>query len=122
MRFKQIWGSASLSCLALCAATLLSACGGGGGSSSSTQVRLLNASVGYSSLDLSVNSAATNTGVAYGSVGSYASVDTSATSTQILTSGVGATVANLTPTLAADSHYTIIAYGWGGYKTGLLQV
>jgi hypothetical protein len=123
MRFKQIWGSASLSCLALCAATLLSACGGSGGSSgSSTQVRLLNASVGYSSLDLSVNSAATNTGVAYGSVGSYASVDTSATSTQILTSGVGATVANLTPTLAADSHYTIIAYGWGGaVRNSLLQ-
>jgi len=121
MRFKQIWGS-GLSCLALSAVTLLSACGGGSGSSSNTQVRLLNASVGYSSLDLAVNSTTLNTGVAYGNVGSYASVDTSATSTQIQTTGVGATVANLTPTLAADSHYTLIAYGWGGaVRNSLLQ-
>ena len=119
MRIKQ-W---ALSLVVLGSGALLAACGGGSGSDSGgTQVRLLNASVGYSSLDLSVNSAATNTGVAYGTAGSYASIDTSATNSQILSSGVGATVANLTPTLSADSHYTIIAYGWGGaVRSSLLQ-
>lgn len=121
MRFKS-WAP-GLMTVTLACATLLSACGGGGGSSdSTTNVRLLNASVGYSSLDLAVDSKTVNSNVAYGSAGSYASVNTGATASQVQTSGVGSTVASATPTLTAGSSYTMIAYGWSGaVRTTLLQ-
>ena len=46
--------------------SLLAACGGGSSGSKTAQLRLLNASVGYPSLDLSVNSTVQNAAVAYG--------------------------------------------------------
>ncbi|MBB4846027.1 hypothetical protein HNP55_004581 [Paucibacter oligotrophus] len=111
--------------LTLASAALLSACGGGGGSSK-TNVRLLNASVGFSSLDLAHNasgdSSNINAKIAYGAVGSYGSVDTGSTAMQVQNSVNGSAVTNLTPTLAGDSNYTVIAYGWSGaVKTTLLQ-
>ncbi|ALT78917.1 DUF4397 domain-containing protein [Paucibacter sp. KCTC 42545] len=116
MRFKP-WALG----LTLAGAALLSACGGGG-SSSSTNVRLLNASVSYSALDLSVNSKSLNAKVAYGGVGAYGSVDTGSTASQVLDSSNGSAVVSLTPTLAGNSNYTIIAYGWAGaVRTTLLQ-
>jgi len=108
--------------LTLAGATLLTACGGSKSSSSNTNVRLLNASVGYASLDLTVNNTAINSNVAYGSVGAYSSISTGATSSLVQASGVGSTVAALTPTLTGSSNYTMIAYGWGGtVRTSLLQ-
>lgn len=109
--------------LSLAGATLLSACGGGGsGSGDSANIRLLNATNSYSSLDLSVNDTTVNSGVAYAAVGSYASVGTSNTASQIQTTGVGTSVATTTPTLAKGSNYTMIAYGWSGAaKTALLE-
>ncbi len=108
--------------LMLAATLLLSACGGGSSDSKTTQLRLLNASAAYSALDLSVNSSALNSNIAYGSVGAYGSVSTDATASEVQTSGVGAVVASLTPTLSAGSNYTLIAYGWSGaVHTSLLQ-
>ncbi|MDT9001626.1 DUF4397 domain-containing protein [Paucibacter sp. APW11] len=109
--------------LAIASGALLSACGSGGGSSSAnTNVRLLNASVGYASLDMTVDSKSVNSAVAYGSVGSYASISTSATATQVLATGAGTTLTSSTPTLAGDSNYAVIAYGWqGAVRTQLLQ-
>lgn len=117
MRFKSLALGA-----ALCSAALLVACGGGGGSDSSTNVRLLNASSGYSALDLAVDSKTVNSNVGYATAGSYASVSTSATASQVQASGVGTTVAATTPTLTGGSSYTMIAYGWSGaVRTTLLQ-
>jgi len=117
MRFKT-WALG----LAMAGVSLLSACGGGSSSGSDTSLRLLNASSGYGSLDLTVNSVSVNSNVAYANAGSYASVSTSATSSQVLASGVGTTVANTTPSLASGSHYSLIAYGWAGaLHTTLLQ-
>lgn len=108
--------------LTLAAGTLLAACGGGGDSDSNAQIRLLNASSGYSSLDLSIDSATANANVAYASAGSYASIATSGATAAVQTSGVGTTVISTTPSLTAGSNYTLIAYGWaGGMRTGLLQ-
>lgn len=107
--------------LSLACVGLLSACGGGGGSSNSN-IRLLNATSNYSTLALTVNDISVNSGVAYAALGAYTNVSTSATVSQVQTSGVGTTVASLTPTLAKDSNYTLIAYGWAGaVHTSLLQ-
>lgn len=116
MRFKTwAWG------LSVAAAALLAACGGGG-DSSTAQMRLLNASIGYAALDMSVDSTTVNSAVAYGAVGSYADVKTSATGTEIQSNSVGSTLASSTPTLAAGSHYAMIAYGSAGsLQTTLLQ-
>ena len=116
MRFKTwAWG------LSVAAAALLAACGGGG-DSSTAQMRLLNASIGYAALDMSVDSTTVNSAVAYAGVGSYADVKTSATGTEIQSNSVGSTLASSTPTLAAGSHYAMIAYGSAGsLQTTLLQ-
>lgn len=115
MRFRQ-WAAAA----AVIGSALLTACGGGGSSSSNADVRLVNASAGFATLDLTVNSASINTGVTFGSAGNYASVSTSATSSQILSNG--ATVKSTTPTLAGGYKYSLIAYGWAGnVNTTLLQ-
>ncbi|OWQ85097.1 hypothetical protein CDN99_23105 [Roseateles aquatilis] len=116
MRFKTwAWG------LSLATVALLTACGGGS-SSKTAQMRLVNASIGYSSLDMAVNSATVTTGVAYAKAGAYASVDTSATGTEVQNSTIGSTLASTTPTLAQGSHYALIAYGAAGsVRTTLLQ-
>eukprot|EP01137_Pigoraptor_chileana_P019347 Opistho-2@80252 len=71
MRFKSLALGA-----ALASAALLSACGGGGSDDSKANIRLLNATRSYSSLDLSVDDSSVNSNVTYASVGSYGSVDT----------------------------------------------
>jgi len=107
--------------LTLASAALLSACGSGG-SGDNTSVRLLNASVGYANLDLSVNSTTINSKVAYGTVGSYGSVSTGATASQLLDSVNGSSLLSWTPTLTGNSNATIIAYGAAGsIKQTLLQ-
>mgnify|MGYP003353074679 FL=1 len=116
MRFKTwAWG------LSLASAALLSACGSGD-DDNTTQMRLLNASVGYSALGMEVDDVTINSSIAYANVGSYGSVDVAETGTEVISSGVGTTLASSTPSLAKDSHYTLIAYGWAGsLKTTLLQ-
>ena len=94
MRFKTwAWG------LSLATMALLTACGGGS-SSKTAQMRLLNASIGYSALDMSVDSTTVNSAVAYASVGSYADVKTDATGTEVQSNSVGSTLSSSPPTLA----------------------
>lgn len=109
--------------VALVGSCVLAACGGGGGgSSSNAQMRLINASVGYSSLDFTIGTTKANTAVAYATAGSYSDVNTGATDSQVLTSVTGTTLASLKPTLTGGSKYSVIAYGWSGaLKTTLLQ-
>jgi hypothetical protein len=94
---------------------MLAGCGSGGGGSA--QIRLLNASVGYSSLDLQVNNTSVTSGhVAYGAVSDYTSVSDGSQST-ILVDTSTPTPTNLlttTRTLTKDGKYTVIAYGYSG--------
>lgn len=109
--------------VALVGSSLLAACGGGGGGSSSSnaQMRLVNASVGYTSLDLTIGETKTNTGVAYASAGTYADIS-GGTAALVQAPVTGTTLASLTPTLTGGSKYSVIAYGWSGaLKTTLLQ-
>lgn len=108
--------------LSLSATAFLTACGGGGGGDSNTQVRLLNATRSYAQLDLSVNDKTINSKVAYASAGEYASVDTNATATRVLTSDTGTSISATTPTLTGGSNYTYITYGFAGsVRTSLLE-
>jgi len=116
MRFLK-WAAASA---AVATVALLTACGGSGGSTTKADMRLINASVGYASLDMSVNNASVSTGVAYGAAGSYTSVDTTLSGTQVISGGT--TVIQTTPSLAGDAKYSLIAYGWpNAMRTALLQ-
>ncbi|MBV8033635.1 DUF4397 domain-containing protein [Roseateles sp.] len=121
MRFTP-WATRLVLTLSLSATAFLTACGGGGGSSSSTQIRLLNATQSYANLDLVVSDKTINSKVAQATTGSYGGVDTANAPIQVQTSDVGNSVAALAPTLAGNSNYTLIAYGFAGsVRTSLLQ-
>ncbi|MBB3194984.1 DUF4397 domain-containing protein [Roseateles terrae] len=119
MRFKTwAWG------LSVASMALLTACGGGGGDGGNADVRLLNASIGYSALDMAVGTdqKVVNSAVAYAKAGSYASVSTSDSGTYIQNSTVGSTLSSTTPTLSSGTKYTLIAYGTtSAVRTTLLQ-
>lgn len=122
MRFTP-WATRLVLTLSLSATAALTACGGGddddGGGNA--QVRLLNATRSFSTLNLKVNDKDINTNVAYASVGEYASVDINATSSNV-TNSVGTSISATTPTLAGGSNYTYITYGFAGaVRTTLLQ-
>lgn len=119
MRFTR-WASA----IAMIGTLALSACGGSGESNDgNTNVRLLNASVGYASLDLKVNDTKVNTGVGFGTVANYASISTGSNTTELLIGGTTTLLA--TPALSSlvkDGHYTLIAFGnTGAMATRLLN-
>ncbi len=102
-------------------AALLGGCGGNS-SSGSAQLRLLNASVGYPSLDMAVNGTVQNSAVAYGTAGNYVGVSTDAITTSVAIAGSGTSLSTASRTLGKDVHYTQVAYGWQGQiKTALIQ-
>lgn len=101
----------------------LSACGGSKESSNGTgSLRLLNATSGYASLDLAVDTAAVNTGLAYGAVGSYGGANSSGATTVVSSTGSTAALSSVSRSLAKDGHFTLVAYGSSGaLKTFVLQ-
>ncbi len=128
MRTEMQWGRRGVAGVA--AALLLglglaglSACGGSKSSSSgSGNVRLLNATSGYASLDLAVDAAAVNTGLAFGAVGSYASANSNGAATVISSTGSTAALSSVSRSLAKDGHFTLVAYGSSGaLKTFVLS-
>ena len=92
---------------------LVSGCGGGGSGGSNADIRLINASVGYSTLDLTVNGNAVGTGVAYGAASNYSNQNVNNTTATIANNGT--TV--LAPTMSSvscPSRCSLVAYGWNG--------
>lgn len=121
MRFTP-WATRLVLTLSLSATAFLTACGGGGKGGSTAQVRLLNATQSYAQLDLTVNDKTINSKVGYATVGDYGGVDTSNTATRVLESTVGTSVSATTPTLAGNTNYTFISYGFAGaIRTSLLE-
>jgi Domain of unknown function (DUF4397) len=106
-------------------AALLSACGGGddNNNSGNVKVRLLNASVGYSSLDL-VETDATgklNSAVTFGNLGSYADLGTGTKGLQVRATGNDTNlVSPSTASLIKDRSLTVIAWGQSGSAAALV--
>jgi hypothetical protein len=120
--FSKLFGrGAALLAALLIPLALLSACGGSSSSDSSAKIRLINASMAYSSgLDLVVSDTKLASSISYGNASSYA--DASASSITTLVQSGGSTITSLSPTLSADKHYSLIAYGWAGnMKSTILQ-
>ncbi|MBX5459903.1 MAG: DUF4397 domain-containing protein [Steroidobacteraceae bacterium] len=102
---------------------LLSACDGGGGDSPAAQVRLLNVSSGYDSLDMYVNNDNDDAdsdqlqvqAVAFGALSDYASLDPDTYSLKFRRNGVSSTLRTLSgQQLAEDTHATYVASGSSG--------
>lgn len=83
----------------------------------SAQIRLLNASRGYSSLDLYTNNGSTGTdtqqfsGVTLGSISDYAAVKADTYALKFRKSGTSGDLLTSSATLAEETHTTYVAYG-----------
>jgi len=116
--------SSVLISLVLLAAATLSGCGGsGGGDGKKAQIRLLNVSTGYQSLDVYTNNenndddddASRLSAVGYGTVSDYSKFDSDTYSVKFKRAGVSATLLTLSgQKLTDESHYTYVAYGSSG--------
>ena len=111
--------------LAALTALSLSGCDSGGGSGR-TQVRLMNASPGYTSLDLYANATDDDTdrqsiaAVAYDTVSSYTELESGTYNVKFKRSGFTSTLQTASgKQLADDTHHTFVAFGSTGHFSSL---
>jgi hypothetical protein len=110
--------------LAMAGAVALAGCGGNSNDDGSAQVRLLNATngypsttAGYAALDLYLDGTlqTSNSGLAYGGVGSYTGVSsTDSRVTAIMSGGQTTALSSSSRSFVKDVSYTLVAYGWAG--------
>ncbi len=112
---------AVLAILVFSSAMGLSGCDSGGGSGH-TQVRLLNASPAYTSLDLYANKTDDDTdqqraaGVEYDTVSGYTQLDSGTYNVKFKRSGATSTLQTASSQqLADDTHHTFVAFGTTGH-------
>lgn len=113
------------SILIVWSAVALSGCDDGGGSGR-TNVRLVNVSPGYTSLDLYANSADDDTdkqrvaGVAYQTVSGYTELGSGTYSVKFKRSGLTSTLLTVSGRqLADDTHHTYVAFGSTGHFSSI---
>ena len=111
--------------LAALSALLLSGCDDGGGSGH-TNLRLVNVSPGYDSLDLYANTADDDTdrqrvaGVTYQTVSSYTQLESGTYNVKFKRSGVTSTLLTVSGrAFADDTHHTFVAFGSAGHFASL---
>ena len=97
-----------------CAATATALVGCGGGLVNGGNVRLVNATSAFATLDLLDGSTKISTGVATNTAGGYAEIDKGSHSFNIADDATGVTDATLSGSVSKDAHYTIVAYTTGG--------
>jgi hypothetical protein len=123
MRSSSIFRSGCV----LLAIAVLGGCGGGGGSDSKkAQIRLLNVSPGYTSLDLYVNNGDSDTdvlkasGVALEAITDYVKLDSDTYTIKFKRNGVTSTLLTASgQQLTDESHNTYVAYGSNGHFAAL---
>ena len=108
--------------VALVATVALAACGGSSGSSGdTTSLRLVNATLTHSSLDLLVNGSAAISGTTSDTASAYVTPGSGAATLQLNDSSTGTALSTTIPTLSGNAHYAMLAYESGGtLKTALL--
>jgi hypothetical protein len=106
----RLWKFAPLAIAMFTLATLFVTTGCG---SSGARVRLMNAFVGQSSLDVLINSKSVATGVIYGAASGYASVSSGSPNLQIENTGTNNVLVNQSISIASGSDNTILATGSG---------
>ena len=106
----------------LLAGILLNGCGNSGGSA---DIRVLNVSVDYSTVDLYLDNGATNTptitGTTYGTLTPYKGVSAGAYTVEFTNNGVQSSLKSLSENLAARTSKTYVSYGDIG-SFGFLEI
>ena len=91
------------------AGLVLSACGGGGGSNTSS-VRVINATLTHSRVDLLASASIAASGAAVDTVSSYVGVPSGSPMLQVNDTATGTALASTTPSLSGDQHYALVVY------------
>lgn len=122
MRSSSIFRSGCV----LLALAVLGGCGGSDSDSEKAQIRLLNVSPGYTSLDLYVNNGDDDTdtlkaaGVALEGLGDYIKLDSDTYTIKFKRNGVTSTLLTASgQQLTDESHTTYVAYGSNGHFAAL---
>ncbi len=95
------------------AVAALSACGGGA-DRTKAQLRLVNASSGYATLDLRVDDRVAQGPVGYGESAAYIEVDPGKAASTISSAGSATPLLSFTPSVEKKKYYTVLAYGAAG--------
>lgn len=105
--------------LLLCAATASAALGGCGGGLSALDgnVRLVNATSQFATLDLYDGSSKISSGVASNAAGGYVELAKGTHTFNLADGGTGATAATVSGAVTKGDHFTIVAYASGGTLT-----
>lgn len=109
-----------LRCLAWLLPLLALAACGGGEDRTKAHVRLVNASSGYSTLQLQVGDTDVGGAAAYGANAGYSDVDKGTDDASVSRPGSATVLATTSVSLGKDSHYTMLAYGKAGELATLL--
>jgi hypothetical protein len=103
----------ALGLLALPAALALPGCGGGT-DKRRAQVRLVNASPGYASLELRIGDELKQAAVPYGASAAYAEADPDKPEVTVFATGSPTALLRFSPSLGNDRWLTVLAYGPAG--------
>ena len=94
-------------------------------SSGGADIRILNASIDYSSLDLYLDDGTTNTreitAATYGTLTSYLGVSSNSYTVKFTRNGVSSSLDSIDEKLSSNTHKTYVAYGNSG-KFGVLEI
>jgi len=102
-------------------AAVVAGCGGSGSSSSSTSLRLINATLTHSSLDLLVNASVAIPATTSDIVSAASSPSSGSVTLQINDSNTATALVSSIVSLTGGAHYTVVAYESGGaLKTAAL--
>jgi len=107
-------------CLVWCSVALLAVACGGGADRTKAHVRLVNATGGYSTLNLKIGDTTVSSSVAYGATADYDDVDPSQTEADISRPGSATVLSTKTVALAKNQYYTMLAYGDSGALASVL--
>lgn len=102
------WGSSRFLMVApiVCLIVLSAACGS---SNSNAQLRVMNASAGESSINVTVNSTTISSGLGYGTASSYTGVSSGSPTLEIVPNGSTTAIINQSISLSSGATYTVLA-------------